>query len=325
MPLVFAAFFRSVTSAWFTRNQDWTFRPKLEAIQEIFAEARWSLGGTAASALLRRSDYVVLGLLTPTRFVGVYFFAYQLAFVTVSFIWQALSKVLIPSFGRVADNPRVREGALIGGVQVVSLFATPAAIMLGLIIEPLEELLWNGRWTAAVTPIQIFSLFAATEMCLIVIQMVIQSMGAFRLWTVQVAMRGCGLAAAVAIAALISDTSISIVATIVVGYLIASACLQAYLLLNAIEIGMGEFVRAAGSGLAVNLACALAAALTTRQLVSSAPPLVQIGALLATYLIVFVILIRALAKRPWFHDFPSSHNIPIATTVIARLGLTSRR
>lgn len=210
-----------------TRIQPWRTRFSLRRSCSIFRSARWSVGGALATAVLRQSDYVVLGLIASKVVVGCYFFAYQIAMQPVMLFSESLRRVVLPTFSSrfkgVADQARLLRyvGVFVGGI------ATTGMVGLAVVAAPLEAMLWGGRWARSVPAIEFFSLVMPLHLAGFVVEMVTQSQGRFRLWTSAVLLRGLGFGAAAGLAGVLGETTDpGRVAAVVSVYIGVSAILQ---------------------------------------------------------------------------------------------------
>jgi len=81
-------------------------------------------------------------------------------------------------------------GVFLGAIATIGLLG------LGVTAGPFEQLLWGGKWTSAVRPIQLLALAMPLHLASMVVEMLAQSQGRFRLWTAAVFVRGVGFGVA---------------------------------------------------------------------------------------------------------------------------------
>ena len=158
--------------------------------RRIFGESRWSLAGTLTEALTAQVDYAVLGLVASTEVVGIYFFAYQLTIQLVQLFTESLRRVILPVFARVESGSQAELRGLQISSSFVGVIAAPALLLFATVAEPLESLLWDGRWVAAVLPMQLLALAMPAQLVSVFAEMLTQSRGQFRLWSLAILLRG---------------------------------------------------------------------------------------------------------------------------------------
>jgi PST family polysaccharide transporter len=321
VPLVFTAALRTAVGFVLTRGEGWSYRPRAASVKELFAEARWGLGGTTATVLLRQADYAVLGLLVSSSVVGVYYFAYQLTHRLLQFFTESMRKVVVPTFGRLVLDVRRRGVALLSGSQLAAVLVIPLPVALSLVAEPLEELLWRGRWQDAVQPIRLLAIAMAVEVMVLIVNMVVQAAGLFRAWTLQALGRGAGLAVMAVTAGWLGGDDVVVITAILASYLIVSGVAQAALLLRVLEVSPRDFGAAVAPGFVVAGIAAMAAFAATRGFGSAVPPAVEILALTLTFGLVFGGSVRALARRRVFSRLPDVTGLRGVSLAMRLLGL----
>lgn len=205
--------------------------------REVFRESKWSLSGTFSSALLRQSDYATLGLLVPTAVVGTYYFAFQLVMQPVLLFSDSLRKVVLPTFGQFAgEEERERRSLRYGGI-FIGMIAAPLLFLLAANASALNELLWAGRWTAAVPAIQVLAAAMPMHLLSLFCDSIAMAHGRFRLWTSVVLLRGVGTVLAAAIAAFVGHfTDVTAMAQVMAAYLAISAVVAICAILGAAEL-----------------------------------------------------------------------------------------
>lgn len=227
-----------------TQMKPWSVRPSIKWCAWTFRGSRWSLSGSFATAVLRQADYAILGLIATKAIVGYYFFAYQLAMVPLLLFSESLRRVIVPTFSqgfKGADKQkRVLEyaGVFLGGVAVVGLLGLAATA------EPLEQILWHGKWAKSVWPIQFLCLAMPLHLAAFVVEMIAQSQGRFRLWTSAVFVRGIGFGVAALIAGWFGGaTDPAVVAGVVAVYIAISSIAEIIVVARQLEISAGPLLQ----------------------------------------------------------------------------------
>jgi O-antigen/teichoic acid export membrane protein len=178
----------------------WRTRFRWSECRRILSESCWSLAGTLPEAVSTQIDYAVLGLVVSTEVVGVYFFAYQLTIQMVMLFSESLRRVILPVFARVESGSEGESRGLGLSASFLGVVAAPAMLLFAAVAEPLEAILWHGRWEPAVVPMQLLAAVMPLHLVSIYAEMLTQSRGRFRMWAAAVLLRGLGFGMAAFVA-----------------------------------------------------------------------------------------------------------------------------
>src|SRR5262249_32517820 len=111
--------------------------------------------------------------------VGVFAFAFQLI-SQVDALLGTIGTVLFPALARLNDDPVRQQHATMRTIRVLMFLACPAALGLAAIINPLEQLIWHGKWHDVVWPVRALALFYAARILITVPNAALQARGLFR-------------------------------------------------------------------------------------------------------------------------------------------------
>jgi O-antigen/teichoic acid export membrane protein len=300
IPLAVVSAAESLITYRVTRLKPWRYKPHVPEIRSVFRETRWAMLGALATVFYMQADYVALGLVATTSTVGIYYFAYQFSLKPTSLVAEGLRKVVLPSFSTAARDRARLDRACRKGLVLLGAAATPLLIALTLTAPEIEQLLWRGRWQAAVLPIQIISLVLPLEMISRFTGMVAMAVNQFSAWTLTSTVRGAGLAVAAFVAGWIAGgTNATIISMVIAGYIGLTALPTALYLL-----GRAGTSGAPGLGVALVLfGVSCGVALTVGFLFSLSPmtgwpPLLRFISLLAVYAALLLAVWR-LAMGRW--------------------------
>lgn len=196
VPMPVVMLFEGALCYYWTRHSYWSTPSSWHMCRQLLGKSGWSMYGSFATAILRQFDYAVYGLIAAASIVGVYFFAYQLTMQLVLLFSESLRRVVLPVFHRVSDDRAQQQRGLLLSGAFLGLIAGPAMFLLAVVAADLEQTLWHGRWIAAVPSIRLLAFAMPLHLTAFFIEMLVQSQGRFRLWTITVLVRGLGLGAA---------------------------------------------------------------------------------------------------------------------------------
>lgn len=178
-PLVVALFeFLAMYAA--TRITPWLKKAQFHTWPDLLSDSLWVILTALFTTLALNGPYLVLSLLVSKAVVGQYFFGFQL---TSQFIWlmaTSIQQVLFPVMSRMANDSARHTKALYRVYRVLLLTIAPVSILLGIIIEPLESLIWGKKWMAAVPLMQIFAIVAPLRIFSTIAFASLTSRGRFR-------------------------------------------------------------------------------------------------------------------------------------------------
>jgi PST family polysaccharide transporter len=134
------------------------FRPRSRFFWPLLRQFRWLLLGAAMMTLFNRGDYMVAEFLVETSVLGVYYFGYQLAVQPGRLFTTTVLNILVPVVKRLSHD-KARLAAALRRLLSTGGFAI-AFVNLGMlaIIEPLERLIWAGKWSDTVLTVQVVSI-----------------------------------------------------------------------------------------------------------------------------------------------------------------------
>ena len=168
---------------WYaTRHAHWDWRPKVRYWRDLFASGRWVTLGTFAIAISNSGAYFILGKVLPSETLGIYFFAFQLIVQLGTLLGDNAYQVLFATFVRMDwELKRIRQGVA-KALQVVVVGGAAVSLGIAAIYDPLQTLLWGGKWAAAGPPIHVLAFVWPAVAALSVLRAVQMAIGHFRQW-----------------------------------------------------------------------------------------------------------------------------------------------
>lgn len=121
----------------------------------LFADTRWIMLSSAALALATNGVYFAVSTLTDTRTVGIFFFAFQLVLALSMPVYSAIETVL-PTVLSSLNRDRPQQVALyVRVVRGIAVAGIPFSIVCALLLPPLMNMVWRGKWDIAAPAAQI--------------------------------------------------------------------------------------------------------------------------------------------------------------------------
>lgn len=181
IPLPFSYVLEAAMGYAFTRDQAWRRSSRARDWGPLILRNRWIMIGTFVITISLQADYFVLGKLAPLSVLGVYYFAYQMTYMSAALVTENVRRVLFP--GLVTVPAERRAAAALQASTICTVLGAPLLMVIAAVIGPLEDLIWSGKWADAVLPIQLLSIGLPLQLMTSVTQSSLQSDGRFRLWS----------------------------------------------------------------------------------------------------------------------------------------------
>lgn len=126
--------------------------------KRIIHDTRWVMLGSLAIAISLQGDYMIIGLFEEKADLGVYFFAFQLTIAFSVLFTSGIDSVMLPSLAILSREPARQAEAFIKALRVLTFVVAPISIISILIIDPVIQILWSGKWNEAIIIAQLMLL-----------------------------------------------------------------------------------------------------------------------------------------------------------------------
>lgn len=269
-----------------TLDRAWRRRMDLRSSPHLVWRNRWILAGTFLTTIGLQADYAVLGRFVSLSVVGVYYFAYQMTFMSAALVTENARRVLVP--GLVAVPVERRPEAALRATTAYMAIGAPVLMVLGCCIQPLQALIWGGKWVDAVAPIELFSLMLPMQLLTVITTSTLQSDGKFRLWTLLSSVRALFVVVGALIAASFFPTDNTAIALVMTLAFTAANLVQVWIAFARRGVRIGRVMKAAGSGI-ILAPVALVVARETGE-VLGLPPLADLTASVAVFTVLYLVL-----------------------------------
>ncbi|MEC9372780.1 MAG: oligosaccharide flippase family protein, partial [Planctomycetota bacterium] len=304
LPMPLVAIWEGVASFVVTRDSPWTSAPRFAIWWDNIRRAAWVMLGTLATTVYNQGDYLVLGIITTKAVVGVYFFAYGLSKQVIILLVVNLQTVLFPALSKFADDDARQRSAAKQTIRLLTLLSAPLSFGLISVIDPLETVLFDGRWSGAVAPIQLLSLALPFIILNTIPRTVLMSRGEFKAWSIILLLDGVGVMISAAIGAYITLDSTGVflfqgeardpvgIAACVAAYSSVSSLAYSWIALRSIDLPFAAMLRSFSPPVAIAAIASLAAMLVERALGAGVPAEIQVIAAGLVFSAIFGLTVR---------------------------------
>jgi O-antigen/teichoic acid export membrane protein len=238
LPLYLVHLYEFVASYGATGIRPWLTRISIREMSAIGRANGWLLLGSGVASLFGHADYIGFGLTAPVAFVGVYYFAYQLSVRGVLVLTEAVRQILLARFVQIAEkgDPGV---AVRKAIQLGTLIAVGFLGLLLVAFPAVEELVWRGRWSTAVVPVQLLAAVFPLQLSTAILETYTQAIGSFRFWTALMVVRTTTLAVVASLAGVVATSkSLNAGVSTIALYLCLGYIIEACYLARRIGLGL---------------------------------------------------------------------------------------
>lgn len=179
-PLVAMGFFEMLVPLMFTHTRPWRLRPGLTRWPDLLREGKWVFLFSIAAGLTTNGDYLVFGRVCDPLVFGVYVFGYQISVQMAMLTGPSIQNVLFPALSKLSDQPGRQAEAFLRAVRVMILLTAPGLMLMAVIFEPLELLIWQGKWANSVAVVYWLSIGLAFSILANAVRSIFEARGEFR-------------------------------------------------------------------------------------------------------------------------------------------------
>lgn len=148
---------------WYLASPIVITRPRFQRWKFLIANALAVTGACLLTVIVQQGDYAVLGIVSSSSVVGLYYFSYRIAVQPLQMLAGGFGNVLFPALSQFHRNVSRQGAAALKACDMISLIVTPACFLQAALAEPILHLLFSSRWIAAVPIIQILSIGLAFD------------------------------------------------------------------------------------------------------------------------------------------------------------------
>ena len=158
------------------------FRPRwsLARFHDIWWFSQWRLIQNIGTFVRGRTDRLVVGRFFDPTGMGIYSVAHQIASLPGEAVFWPLTRVLFPSYTKIAAEPERLGRAYLTVLGVLALVMLPASVGLALVCEPLILILLGETWMPVAGIFVWLVLFLAIVNLSSSVQPVLMAMGEMR-------------------------------------------------------------------------------------------------------------------------------------------------
>ena len=168
-PAVATALIESVLAWWVTRDSPWKRPAEVARWGDLVVRTKYLILGSVANLLLDQGPYLVLqpslrllgGMAKghADAVQGNVFWAFQMTAQIGVLISYNMQLVLSPIFQRLAHDPARLRKSVVRAMGGLMMLGSITSIGFGLVMDPLEKIIFQGKWQDATPAVAIYGLF----------------------------------------------------------------------------------------------------------------------------------------------------------------------
>jgi O-antigen/teichoic acid export membrane protein len=160
--LIPTLFFSVVQTILFYRAVQWDFHWALFAHRwrEIYGFTKHLIGTTFLTRITDEGDKFIVGKFLGLEALGIYNLASQLAQLFTANIGTITNQIFAAAFPKYAHDRKLMLERYLQVTKVIAFFSFPIMGCMAVAAEPLITLVYTEKWSAAILPFQILTVFA---------------------------------------------------------------------------------------------------------------------------------------------------------------------
>ncbi|XVJ58184.1 MAG: oligosaccharide flippase family protein [Tepidisphaera sp.] len=168
-PAVAAAVIESVLTWWVTRDHPWSRPAEPRQWPGLIGKTKYLILGSVANLLLDQGPYLVLqpslrllGGMAKGQADGIQgnvFWAFQMTAQVGVLLSYNMQLVLGPVFQKISEDPKRLRRSVLRAMAAMMMIGSITSIGFGLVMDPLEKMVFQGKWAAATAAVAIYGLF----------------------------------------------------------------------------------------------------------------------------------------------------------------------
>ncbi len=229
---------------WFlSRRERRVAAPAAVGTRQAAAMLAWPVAGEVAVDATGRLDFLMLGLFVRTEVIGIYYFGYQLVVRLNELLTGVARNVLYPALAQIPDDPGRQEAGVQRAGVLLTIGGGAVAATLIAALFPIEEILWGGRWEAAVPTMMLLATVAPGQAVQAAVEQLLKVRGHFRRWAGVITIRAVGSAlVALAVGATLgADADATAIAAAIASFVTIEAIVEVVVIGRGLGMPVGRY------------------------------------------------------------------------------------
>lgn len=229
-PFIICAVYETIWGYRATREPVWSRPPEFHLWRGLMRQSLWALAGSSTNYLLDSGPNIVAMRLVDAATLGEFYFAFQITAQLGVLLGFAVQIVLFPILARLNEEPARQAAAIVRSLHAIMLAGAGASLALVVAMEPLQRIIWPGKWEQAVIAVMVLGVFYPWRISFGLTTAVLHARGRFKRHALLTLFEGGGLMVATGIACVVAPNPVGLAWFTGVWLFIARACVTFYIL-----------------------------------------------------------------------------------------------
>jgi PST family polysaccharide transporter len=141
------------------------FRPRWSFARwrEVMNFSKWLVLNNILIFASGRGDSLIVGKILGAATLGLYTVAYEIATMATSELVAPIRRALLPGYAKLAHDPEALRRSFVDGFALIVMIATPIAVGIGLVADPLVRIFLGDKWLATIPMLQPLAIFGLLQ------------------------------------------------------------------------------------------------------------------------------------------------------------------
>lgn len=232
LPILVMTVFDLFSGYVLTGDRPWKRAAQPGTWRGYFAQGKWVVFGTMGNVFLDWGPFFVMGRMMVKAQTGIYFFAYQITAQVGVLLGWGMQQILLPVLSLLGDEPDRQRQAMVRALHAMMLVASYCCVGLAVVIDPVEDMIWHGKWADSVLPVVILGLAFPWRVTFGLTSAVLQAQGRYKRLAVLTWLEGAGFMGITAVACWKEPTPVNVALWSGAWLFVARFAITAYVLLH---------------------------------------------------------------------------------------------
>ncbi len=193
LPILVIALFDFVTGYRLTRDRPWERPANPRTWRSYWSQGKWVVFGTMGNVFLDWGPFFVMGRMMTEAATGVFFFAFQITAQIGVLLGWGMQQILLPVLSMLDNEPVRQRQAMVRALHAMMLVGSFCCVGLAVVIDPIEDLVWRGKWRESVLPVVVLGMAFPWRITFGLTSAVLQAQGRYKRLSALTWAEGLGL------------------------------------------------------------------------------------------------------------------------------------
>lgn len=146
---------------WVAAHYRFSMRMQIRRWRYMIGDSGMLLLAAALGMAISQGDYLILGKFRGQNVTGIFFFAFNLSWQTLTLLTASLGGVLFTTLAKLQSDPERLIQAYLRAARVLALVGAPACLLQAALADPGIHLFFKPKWFGAIPIVEVLSIAMA--------------------------------------------------------------------------------------------------------------------------------------------------------------------